>query len=240
MINKENSVSNTIPVITVDGPSGCGKGTLSHHLAERLGWHLLDSGALYRVLALAAMQHSVSFENHSALEVLARHLDVRFQFGEDTRITHIVLEGQDVSNEIRTEKAGANASVVAAIPEVRYALLSRQREFLDWPGLVADGRDMGTVVFPEAKLKIFLEADAGVRAKRRYLQLQEAGVNASLESLFSEINERDARDKARAASPLVPAKDAVVIDTTNLGIEEVVQQGLRLVKSHFPEVKIKE
>ena len=208
-----------IPVITVDGPSGSGKGTLSRQIARSLGWHFLDSGALYRVLALAAMRHAVSFEQHAALEVLAGHLDVVFQ-QEPMRI---LLEGQNVTQLIRTEECGMAASQVAAVPGVRNALLARQRAFLELPGLVADGRDMGTVVFEEADLKIFLEASSLERAKRRKEQLKEQSIDVSLDDLFVEIAERDARDRDRLVSPLIAASDALVIDSTTMSIQAVYE-----------------
>ncbi len=206
-----------VPVITVDGPSGGGKGTLSLMLAKTLGWHFLDSGALYRVLALAALRHSVAFDNHVALAVLAGHLDVVFRHEPQ----EIWLEGQNVTLAIRTEECGGGASQVAAVPAVRTALLERQRAFLELPGLVADGRDMGTVIFPEADLKIFLEASPLERAKRRQAQLKQQGIDVSLDGLFAEIEKRDARDKERSVSPLVPAHDAIVLDTTQMPIESV-------------------
>lgn len=206
-----------VPVITVDGPSGGGKGTLSLMLAKTLGWHFLDSGALYRVLALAATRHSVALDNHEALAVLAGHLDVVFKHEPQ----EILLEGQIVTLAIRTEECGNGASIVAAVPAVRTALLERQRAFLEFPGLVADGRDMGTVIFPEADLKIFLEASPQERAKRRQAQLKQQGIDVSLDGLFAEIQKRDARDKGRSVSPLVPAHDAIVIDTTQMPIETV-------------------
>lgn len=208
-----------VPVITVDGPSGSGKGTLSRHLAQSLGWHFLDSGALYRVLALAAIRHAVDLNNHQALEVLGLHLDVVFE----QEPVQILLEGQDVTLAIRTEECGNAASKVAAIPIVRKALLERQRAFLESPGLIADGRDMGTVVFVEANLKVFLDASAQIRAKRRQAQLKEQGIDVSLDDLFAEICERDKRDRERAVAPLVPAKDAYVIDSTSMSIQEVFE-----------------
>lgn len=207
-----------IPIITVDGPSGSGKGTLSRRLAQALGWHFLDSGALYRVLALAAMKHTVSLENHETLTVLATHLDVVFE-----EPVGILLEGQEVTLTIRTEECGGAASKVAAIPAVREALLERQRAFLAPPGLVADGRDMGTVVFPQANLKIFLEASAQERARRRQAQLKEQHIDVSLDDLFAEIVARDARDRERSISPLVPAADAIVLDTTVMPIQAVFE-----------------
>lgn len=213
-------INSKIPVITVDGPSGGGKGTLSLMLAKTLGWHFLDSGALYRVLALAALRHSVALDNHKALAVLAGHLDVIFKHDPQ----QILLEGQDVTQAIRTEECGSGASVVAAIPAVRVALLERQRAFLEMPGLVADGRDMGTVIFPEADLKIFIEASPQERAKRRQLQLKQQGIDVSLDGLFAEIEKRDARDKERSVSPLVPAHDAIIIDTTHMPINAVFEK----------------
>ncbi|MBS0290065.1 MAG: (d)CMP kinase [Proteobacteria bacterium] len=217
-----------IPIITVDGPSGSGKGTLSRQIAQVLQWHFLDSGALYRVLALAAQGHAVSLENHAALEVLAGHLDVFF----DKQTNVVFLEGQDVSLTIRTEQCGNAASKVAAIPQVRKALLDRQRAFLEPPGLVADGRDMGTVVFPQADLKIFLDASSQERARRRQGQLQAQGISTSFEALLAEITARDIRDKERAVAPLVPATDALILDTTALSIQEVYQIVMAKIKEH--------
>lgn len=216
----------TVPVITVDGPSGSGKGTLSRQIAHALGWHFLDSGALYRVLALAALRHAVVLDNYAALEVLARHLDVIFE-KEHTRI---LLEGQNVTTAIRTEECGNAASKVAIVPGVRKALLERQRAFVEMPGLVADGRDMGTVIFPEANLKIFLEASAYERAKRRQAQLKEQSIDVSLDGLFAEIAERDARDRQRSVSPLEPAQDAVIIETTSMSIREVYEAVMQEAK----------
>ncbi len=216
-----------IPVITVDGPSGSGKGTLSRKLANYFGWHFLDSGALYRILALAAMRHAVAIDNEQALTVLAAHLDVVFAKNE----SQIFLESQDVTLEIRTETCGGVASQIAAIPAVREALLERQRAFLDAPGLVADGRDMGTIVFPEADLKIFLDASAQIRAKRRQDQLKGQGIDVSLDDLLVEITARDARDKARTVAPLVPAVDAIIIDSSLMSISEVFDVVLAQVES---------
>ncbi|PJX15608.1 cytidylate kinase [Halomonas sp. 141] len=210
------------PVLTIDGPGGAGKGTISSLVAERLGWHLLDSGALYRLTAQAAVKHHVALDDEAALADIAATLDVAFPVEEGRPRT--LLEGEDVSRLIRTEQAGERASQVAALPQVRASLLQRQRDFCRSPGLVADGRDMGTVVFPEAPLKIFLTASAEERAHRRHLQLQEAGVDASLSSLLKEIQARDARDTQRSVAPLKPADDAITLDTTRLSIPEVVDR----------------
>ncbi|MDX5976167.1 (d)CMP kinase [Vreelandella alkaliphila] len=210
------------PVLTIDGPGGAGKGTISGLVAERLGWHLLDSGALYRLTAQAALKHDVALDDEVSLALVATQLDVAFPVLDGQPRT--LLEGEDVSRAIRTEQAGERASRVAALPQVREALLQRQRDFQQPPGLVADGRDMGTVVFPHAPLKIFLTASAQERARRRHLQLQEAGVDASLSSLLKEIQARDARDTQRSVAPLKPADDAITLDTTCLSIPEVVDQ----------------
>ena len=208
------------PVITIDGPSGSGKGTIAHRLALKLGFHVLDSGALYRLLALAAQQHGVETDNEAVLEVLAAHLDAQFQDNDGEAM--LILEGEDVTHSIRTEEIGAAASKVAALPRVRAALLQRQHAFREQPGLVADGRDMGTVVFPDACLKIFLTASAEARAERRYKQLLEKGFNASLAAILDDIRARDLRDSQRAVAPLKPAADALVLDSTTLGIEAVL------------------
>ncbi|WP_263145528.1 (d)CMP kinase [Pseudomonas sp. RIT-PI-AD] len=213
----------SVPVIAIDGPSGSGKGTVAGLLAKRLGWRLLDSGALYRLLAFAAANHRVELGNEAALQVLAAHLDVQFITLEGGQ-QRIVLEGEDVSVSIRNEQVGAGASQVAALPAVREALLQRQRAFLEAPGLVADGRDMGTVVFPQAPLKIFLTASAEERARRRYLQLKNKIEGVSLASLLDEIRARDERDTFRAVAPLKPASDAIQLDSTELSIEQVLER----------------
>ena len=205
-----------VPVVTVDGPSGSGKGTVSALLAARLGWHLLDSGALYRLVGLAAQRARVSLDDEAGLAAVAREMDVEFSGPE------IRLEGNEVSRELRTEEAGASASKVAVLPRVREALLERQRGFAVPPGLVADGRDMGTVVFPDARLKLFLTATPEQRAMRRHKQLKEKGIDVSLPGLSSDIAQRDLRDENRAVAPLRPAEDARVVDSTSLTPEEVI------------------
>lgn len=212
------------PVITIDGPSGSGKGTVAGLLARRLGWNLLDSGALYRLLAFAASNHGVDLTNEELLKALAAHLDVQFLAAEEGQLQRIILEGDDVSNDIRNEQVGAGASQVAALPAVREALLQRQRAFREAPGLIADGRDMGTVVFPDAPLKIFLTASAEERARRRYLQLKAKGDDVSLSSLLDEIRARDERDTQRSVAPLKPAADAIQLDSTELSIEQVLER----------------
>ncbi len=226
-------MTQNVPVVTIDGPSGSGKGTLCQKLAEHYQWHLLDSGAIYRVLALAALHHDVALDNEEALSLLAAHLDVSFKASEGG--TLVILEGEDVSLEIRKETAGNAASKVAAFPRVREALLRRQRAFKQAPGLIADGRDMGTVVFIDAPAKIFLEASAAERAQRRYNQLQEKGFNVSFEHLLSEIEERDQRDRNRTVAPLVPAQDALVVDSTSLSIEEVVKLSIQFIDSKLTQ-----
>ena len=218
------------PVITIDGPAGSGKGTISQHVAKNLSWHILDSGALYRLVAYAAMDKACSFDDQEGLAEIARNLDVSF-LPEEGGVLKVILEGKDVSKAIRSEEAGEAASKVAAVIAVREALLERQRAFAELPGLVADGRDMGTVVFPDATLKIYLTASAEVRAQRRLKQLKDHGLNATLAGLVSDIQERDARDMNREHSPLRPAADARTIDTSNLSIDEVVSKVVGLFES---------
>lgn len=221
------------PVITVDGPSGAGKGTLCMQLAEKLGFNLLDSGAIYRVLALAAIHHGVDTESEDSLVPLATHLDVQFIAEGD--LVKVILEGEDVSHELRKEETGMAASKIAALPRVREALLRRQRAFADGSGLVADGRDMGTVVFPQAEAKIFLDASAEERAQRRLKQLQGKGLDAKFDHLLSEIQERDARDRNRPVAPLRPAEDALLLDSTSMSIDDVVEKALQFIESKLAE-----
>lgn len=221
------------PVITIDGPSGTGKGTIGQLLAKTLGWHLLDSGALYRVLALAAEQHAVAFDNEAGLEVLAAHLDVQFKATSLGNPPRVILEGTDVTEQIRSEECGNNASKIAVLARVRKALLARQRAFCEEPGLVTDGRDMGTVVFPEAILKIYLDASTKERTKRRFEQLKEKGISVNLDHVRVELINRDARDKERAVAPLKPAKDAFVVDTTGLAVEQVLERILSEAKGRI-------
>jgi len=216
------AASGPVPVVTIDGPGGSGKGTVGRRLAQALGWHYLDSGALYRLVALAAQRRGVALDDAPALAALARDLEVLFEIGPGPDEERVRLAGDEVGPDLRTEACGERASRVAALPAVRAALLERQRAFRRPPGLVADGRDMGSVVFPDATLKIFLTASPLERARRRYNQLKEKGVSANLAALSDEIARRDARDAQRAVAPLRPAADAVVLDTTGMAIAEVV------------------
>lgn len=220
-------IEQAIPVITIDGPGGSGKGTIAGLLASRLGWKLLDSGALYRLLAYAAQNHGVDLTNEEGLKALAAYLDVQFIAEDGQRDQRIILEGEDVTRAIRTEAMGTGASQVAAIPAVREALLSRQQAFREAPGLVADGRDMGTVVFPDAQLKVFLTASPHERAGRRHKQLLGKGETANLASLLDEIMARDERDMNRSVAPLRPAADAILLDSTHLSIEEVLESVMK-------------
>ena len=210
------------PVICVDGPSGAGKGTLSRQLAQGLSWHLLDSGALYRAVGVGCQRAGVDLDVASEVAAIARILDVDFRATEQG--VAVWMAEEDVTADIRSEVGGLGASQVALHPEVREVLLTKQREWARAPGLVADGRDMGTVVFPDAPLKIFLTASAEARAERRFHQLQGMGQDVSLPRLLADIQARDARDSSREASPLVPAHDAILIDSTSLTVEEVVQK----------------
>jgi cytidylate kinase len=225
--------ANKVPVMTIDGPSGSGKGTVSRAAARALGWALLDSGALYRLLALAGRQAGVDLADGPGLADLAGRLDLRF--GSDLAGEEAVwLGGREVTGAIRTEQAGNDASKVAALPLVRSALLERQRRFAVAPGLVADGRDMGTVVFPTAEVKIFLTASAAERASRRHKQLKEKGVAATLAALSLEIAERDRRDMNRAISPLVASADAILLDSTGMSVEAVVERVLGIARARLP------
>jgi len=215
-------VNRPVPVVAIDGPSGSGKGTIARRVAAALGWHLLDSGALYRLVGMAAKRAGVALDDASGLAAIARDLDVAFE--SDSRGNELIrLNGEDVTPEIRTEEAGAGASAVAVIPEVRAALFERQRAFQRPPGLVADGRDMGTQVFPDATLKVFLTASAEERARRRHKQLKDKGLNVSLAALSRDIEDRDRRDTERSVAPLRPADDARILDSSGKSIEAVTR-----------------
>jgi len=226
-MNHAGSEYSAVPVIAIDGPGGSGKGTLAVRLATHLGWNFLDSGALYRLTALAVMKNDVPLDNEAALGEAAAGLDIRFEAGSDG--VRAFLDGEDVSDSLRSEETGILASKIAATPAVRAALVKRQRQFRRLPGLVADGRDMGTVIFPDADIKIFLTASAEIRAQRRHKQLKEKGENVNLSRLFREIKARDLRDQSRAIAPLRPAEDAVIIDSTNLSIDEVLKKVLAMI-----------
>jgi cytidylate kinase len=225
-----------VQVVTVDGPSGAGKGTLSSMLADAYKWHFLDSGAIYRVLAIAALHHDIALDDVVGLSPLATGLDVTFSITENGN--RVILEGEDVTDEIRTEEVGSAASKVASIPLVREALLRRQRAFANEPGLVADGRDMGTVVFPEAVAKIFLTASAETRAERRYEQLKAMGQDVKISRLLADIQARDERDLNRSTAPLLAAHDAIEIDSTAMGIEQVFEIAKEFIDSKvFGEIE---
>jgi cytidylate kinase len=217
--------NHAVPVIAIDGPSASGKGTIAQAVARKLGFHYLDSGALYRLAALAAIKEAIRLDDEAALARRAASLNVRFEGGE------IYLFGQRVTDAIRSEEVSSASSRVAAFPAVRDALLARQRAFRQAPGLVADGRDMGSVVFPDAALKVFLTASAEARAARRHKQLNDKGIPANIDTLLSELRERDARDAARSAAPLVQTPDARLLDSTSLGIQEVAQMILDWYRS---------
>jgi CMP/dCMP kinase len=211
----------SVPVITIDGPSASGKGTIAERVADRLGFHVLDSGSLYRLTALHAMRKGISLTREATIAALAAELPAEFLAGR------VWLDGEDVTHALRSEEVGEGASQVAALPAVRHALLARQRAYARAPGLVADGRDMGTVVFPDAATKVFLTASAEARAERRYKQLIEKGIPANLASLVRDMRSRDERDTQRAVAPLKPSPGALVLDTTRLGINEVVEAVLK-------------
>lgn len=222
-------MTRAIPVLTIDGPSGSGKGSVAQMLAQHLGWHLLDSGALYRIVGLVAVERGIDLDDEPALADLAQHLNIEFAGAEPGEPAAVLLDGRDISSRVRSEQAGYYASRVAVFPAVRSALLQRQRDFARKPGLVADGRDMGTQVFVDAPLKLFLTASAEERAQRRYKQLINKGEGATLATLLEDIRQRDKRDSERAVAPLKPAPDAVVIDSTALDIAQVFQRALQLL-----------
>jgi cytidylate kinase len=227
---KPRRAAEPAPVLTIDGPSGSGKGTVARLVAQALGWHLLDSGALYRAVGVLALDRGVALDDAPALAELARTLPIAFRSAEQG--VSVLLEGRSRDGDLRTEGAGAAASAVAALPEVRAALLQRQRDFRQPPGLVADGRDMGTVVFPAAAAKVFLTASAEERARRRHKQLMDKGVAATLAALLEDIQMRDARDTGRSAAPLRAADDALRIDSTGMPVEQVVAAVLDHVRQH--------
>lgn len=231
-IMENDNLSDEIPVITVDGPSGVGKGTVSFLLAQLMDWHLLESGTLYRALALAAKQRGVGLNDEAALSYIATYLDVAFIAPKKGERARVLLEGQDCTDTICTENVATNASQVSKFDQVRQALLQRQRDFRQPPGLIAEGRDMGTVVFPDAQIRFFMIASVQERARRRFKQLKEKGINVTMESLKAEIAERDERDQNRSVAPLQPADDAIMIDTTGLSVEEVMMR----IKTEINEV----
>ena len=222
--------ADSVPVLTLDGPSGSGKGTISRLVAEQLGWHLLDSGALYRAVGYAAGAAGLDLSDAAAVTRCAETTKIRFRDPGDGGETRVIVNSHDATDELRTETAAAAASAIAAIPGVRAALLDKQRGFRRTPGLVADGRDMGTVIFPDAAFKVFLTASAEERAKRRYKQLKDKGLNVTLAALLREIQARDERDAARKVAPLRPARDALTIDTTGIPVAGVVAAVLSVVR----------
>jgi cytidylate kinase len=227
----QNSDKDQCNILTIDGPSGAGKGSVAQLVSKKLGWHLLDSGALYRLTALSAQKEGVSLDDELMLAEIAAKLDVEFKasgFGEPVQV---ILSGENVTDELRLESTGNNASKIAPLAGVRAALLQRQRDFAVSPGLVADGRDMGTVVFPDAKYKVFLSASAQTRAERRFKQLKDKGEDVKMPPLLKEIEERDERDMGRKNAPLKPAEDALLIDSTELSIEEVLDRVIKFIES---------
>ena len=219
------------PVLTIDGPSGVGKGTVARIIAQKQGWHILDSGAIYRAFALAVDARDVAISDEENLEKIAQTLDLEFKTQTNSELVSVYLDGQDVSKELRSEKTGEMASKIASIGVVRQALLKRQQDFAQAPGLVADGRDMGTVVFVDAPYKVYLTASAEERANRRLKQLQNQGYKGIISQILAEVEARDARDSSRKHSPLKPAKDALIIDTTELSIDEVITQVSELIQA---------
>jgi cytidylate kinase len=224
------TTNDSVPVITIDGPSGSGKGTIARAVADRLGWHMLDSGAIYRAVGHAAGTRDIDLDDAGAVARCAAEARIAFRDPGDGGDTRVIVDGEDVTDAIRTETAGAAASALAALPEVRKALVDKQLAFRQSPGLVADGRDMGTVIFPDAPFKVFLTASPAERAERRYKQLKAKGLDVTLSSLLHEIELRDARDASRTVAPLRPAADAVVIDTTGQPIPAVVDRVLAVVR----------
>lgn len=223
-----SDTSAAIPILTIDGPSGSGKGTISRAVAQKLGWHYLDSGALYRAIGVAAGWDDADFSDQDALVRLATDTVIQFR-GEGSSEPRVLVNGVDATDELRTETAGAAASAIAALPPVRAALFEKQRSFLRPPGLVADGRDMGTVIFPEAAYKVFLTASAEERAVRRHKQLKDKGLDVTIAALLHEIQARDARDAQRTVAPLKPAPDALLVDTTGVPVDAVVDRVLELI-----------
>ncbi len=220
-----------VPVLTIDGPSGVGKGTVARVIAQQKGWHLLDSGAIYRAFALAVESRNTDITDENILEEIAKNLDLTFKTHKDSELVNVYLDGQDVSKVLRTEQTGEMASKIASIGVVRAALLKRQQDFATLPGLVADGRDMGTVVFSDAAFKVYLTASSEERANRRLKQLQAQGHKGIMSQILADVEARDERDSSRKHSPLKPAKDALIIDTTELSLDEVIAQVSELVKA---------
>ena len=216
----------TVPVLTIDGPSGAGKGTVSRAVAKKMGWHYLDSGSIYRSLAVASIKHHVDLENETAIINIAQAMALEFDCGDELIVR---LDGEDITAHMTLESTGNIASIVAALPEVRRVLLQKQKDFKQSPGLVADGRDMGTVVFPDAEYKVFLTASAAERAKRRYKQLIEKGIDANLARITNEIEERDRRDMERKTAPLAMASDALYIDSSDMALNAVIEEVLNLI-----------